>query len=130
MTENDETLQELRDETQRGNRLDEDSPTDHPTFVDEIVGALDEVEAGERAKTLSFYDPRMAAVFAALDARPSRQAELVTALQEYLDRPVDTSDIDRTQVLRLAVRAGIEAADPDLLADAKTASSERAEREF
>jgi hypothetical protein len=126
--EDDPELQELRDQTEKDNRLSD--ADQQPAFVERLIDSFDAVEDGEGAKTLSFHDPRMAALVTALDEDQDRLRESVAALQSQLDRQVDADNPDRSQFFRLAVRAGLQAADSELLADAKEAHSQRQRQQF
>lgn len=115
MTEDtDQQLDELRDEMGSGTKLDQELPQAQ-AFSELIEEKLEEVEDGELAKTISLYDPNMAAALAALEEDLDRQQEVVEALQTELDREIQTDDIDRTKILKLAVRAGLESAETELL---------------
>lgn len=115
MTEDTEQqLDELREEMESGTKLDQEPPQAQ-AFSELIEEKLGEVEDGELAKTISLYDPNMAAALAALEEDLDRQQEVVEALQTELDREIQTDDIGRTEILKLAVRAGLESAETELL---------------
>jgi hypothetical protein len=107
-------LDELREEMESGTKLDQE-PSQAQSFVELIEQKLEEVEDGELAKTISLYDPNMAAALAALEEDSDRQQEVVEALQTELDREIRTDDIGRTEILKLAVRAGLESAETGLM---------------
>ncbi|MFB6185595.1 MAG: hypothetical protein ABEI86_01845, partial [Halobacteriaceae archaeon] len=86
MTEDTEQqLDELREEMGSGTKLEQE-PSQTQTFSELIEEKLEEVENGELAKTISLYDPNMAAALAALEEDADRQQEVVEALQTELDR--------------------------------------------
>ena len=118
-------LEELREQTTRNNRLSEQA--NEPDFIEQIVAMLDDVDSGERGKILSLYDPQLAALIYALEMDDRRFNEVVGALQETANRQVDTEDAGRTELLKLAVRIGLQEAAPELLEDAQTAVSQRTE---
>ena len=121
----DSELEELRKQTTRNNRLSEQA--NEPDFIEQIVAMLDDVDSGERGKILSLYDPQLAALIYALEIDDRRFNEVVGALQETANRQVDTEDAGRTELLKLAVRIGLQEAAPELLEDAQTAISQRTE---
>ena len=121
----DSELEELREQTTRDNRLSEQA--NEPDFIEQIVAMLDDVDSGERGKILSLYDPQLAALIYALEMDDRRFNEVVGALQETANRQVDTEDAGRTELLKLAVRIGLQEAAPELLEDAQTAVSQRTE---
>ena len=121
----DSELEELREQTTRNNRLSEQA--NEPDFIEQIVAMLDDVDSGERGKILSLYDPQLAALIYALEMDDRRFNEVVGALQETANQQVDTEDAGRTELLKLAVRIGLQEAAPELLEDAQTAVSQRTE---
>ena len=126
MTEDiDDELEELRKQTSRGNRLDEQA--NEGDFVDHVVTMLDAVDEGERSKVLSLYDPQLAALIYALEDHPQRFREVVEALGEAQGTDVDVEEVGRTEFLKMAVRVGLRESDPDLLDEAKEAVTRRTE---
>ena len=121
----DSELEELREQTTRDNRLSEQA--NEPDFIEQIVAMLDDVDSGERGKILSLYDPQLAALIYALETDDRRFNEVIGALQETANRQIDTEDVGRTELLKLAVRIGLREAAPELLEDAQTAVSQRTE---
>lgn len=121
----DSELEELREQTTRNNRLSEQA--NEPDFIEQIVAMLDDVDSGERGKILSLYDPQLAALIYALETDDRRFNEVIGALQETANRQIDTEDVGRTELLKLAVRIGLQEAAPELLEDAQTAVSQRTE---
>ncbi|WP_306055555.1 hypothetical protein [Natronococcus wangiae] len=113
-------LEELREKTERGDRTDEDKTSSDQDFVDELVEALDAVDRGDRPKTIAVRDQPIAALLAALDESDERMQDVGQSLEESLGR--DPSDeFDRSEIVRLAFRVGLETAAPermDQLSDA------------
>jgi len=74
-------------------------------------------DAGERQKTVSVWDGDLAAFVAALDqeANAEHRAAVGHALREALRRADDDSDVDQSEVLRLALRLGFAEAAPEYL---------------
>jgi hypothetical protein len=125
MTDDDE-LEELRRQTERGDRLDEDGRRDATAqFRERVQTALDELEAGERQKTVSVWDGPLAAFVVALENTEDMEA-VGTSLQEALGSDVDVEALDRSEVLRLALRLGFQEAAPGYLETAREAVREQA----
>ncbi|WP_227378061.1 hypothetical protein [Haladaptatus halobius] len=125
----DVDLEELKQRTQVGNRNQESAKqTEKKSFREDILEALSAIENGDRQKTVSFWDGDTAALVSALENNPDVQQDVGTRLQEELGRDVDEAAIDRSEVLRLAMRAGLQRAAPDIVEiwlDAKADSVRR-----
>ena len=108
----DEELEALREQTSHGDRLDEagDKATTRE-FVDNIRAELEAIDAGEQQKTVSVWDGPMAAFVRALEDNPEQLDAVGRALQERLD--AEDSGVDRSEVLRLALRLGFQTAAPE-----------------
>jgi hypothetical protein len=120
----DTELEELRRETSRGDRLDEDTRRDETAeFRERVERALEEMDAGDRQKTVSVWDGPLAAFLAALEDTEDLEA-VGAALQESLDEDVDAEAVDRSEVLRLALRLGFREAAPEYLDAAREAVRE------
>lgn len=105
----DEDLDALREQTSQGDRLDEAAKADdRQSLVDDIIGELEAIDNGEKQKTVSVWDGPLAAFVRALEANPEQMDEVGRALQNRLD--VDEGDIDRSEILRLALRLGFQEA--------------------
>jgi hypothetical protein len=120
-------LEALRKESTSGggNRIDHDAAK-RDSAVDELVDSLERVDDGDLSKTLSFWDPDMAAVLAVIMDDDERLVAIVDALADDLGADVEAADADRSDVLKLAVRAALQDADPDLFEDLREARRERA----
>lgn len=105
-------LEELRKKTERGDRNDEESDEPETSFVDEIVDAIDDVESGDRPKTLAVRDQPIAALLAALDDDESKMTGVGQALENELGRE-KSDEFDRSEIVRLALRVGLEDAAPE-----------------
>jgi hypothetical protein len=126
----DPDLEELRQQTQRTDRLAEsaDSQPDEDELVEDLVDALAAIDSGEQAKTFAARDESVTALLSTLADREADLEAVGTSLQEALGRDVAPSELDRSEIVRLAVRLGLREAAPeylDLLADA---SAEHARR--
>lgn len=112
----DEELAALREQTTHGDRLDEAANSAvSAAFVDTIVDELDAIDAGETQKTVSVWDGSVAAFLHALETHPEQLetvgADLQAALESSPDEPVD-----RSEVIRLALRVGLKEASPETFA--------------
>ena len=126
----DPDLEELRRETERTNRLDQpDTPTKSKSFVDVLVEAMDDVERGDASHTLSVYDRKLAAVIHALERDEDRLQDVGAALREQLGRN-DDGEVERSDVLRMALRVGLQEADEELMTEARKAHAQRAADQF
>ncbi|MCF2165404.1 hypothetical protein PNP85_13065 [Halobacterium salinarum] len=126
----DDELEQLRQQTDVGTRAQEATPSDESTDLeDAMVTLLAAVEAGETSKTLSVRDARLTALVRALEETGELE-EVGTDLQEALGREAAPDAIDRSEVLRLAVRLGLQEAAPDLLETARDAYGRHASEQF
>lgn len=121
----DEDLEDLKRRTDTGSRIDEaDSAEERRQLKEAIQGELEKIDAGERQKTVSVWDGPLAALIAALEERPADMERVGEQLQAELDVEVD--EIDRSEVLRLALRAGFQGAAPDVMDTLRSAIQEQA----
>jgi vacuolar-type H+-ATPase subunit I/STV1 len=119
----DPDLEELRQQTQRTDRLAEPSAgaEGNDDLLEDLVDALDAIYSGEQAKTFAARDESVTALLSTLDDREDDLEAVGTSLQRELDRDIDSGALDRSEIVRLAVRLGLREAAPeylDLLADA------------
>lgn len=126
----DPDLEELRQQTQRTDRLAEpDAPEDDADeLVEDLVDALAAIDSGEQAKTFAARDESVTALLSTLDDRESDLEAVGTALQSSLGREVETDSLDRSEIVRLAVRLGLREAAPEYLERLADASGEYARR--
>lgn len=119
--------EQFQDDT---SRLDSvaDSEDDTDEFVEAIVAALENIETGETQPTASIWDQDVAALYHALENRDDEVAELGAALHEELDRSGDVGDVDRSDVLKMAVRLGLREASGDHVRRWMDAKAEAARR--
>ncbi|WP_050033691.1 hypothetical protein [Halorubrum halophilum] len=105
----DDELEELREQTDHGSRLDTASDeTNRTEFRESIAEHLSEIDAGERQKTLSAWDGPLAAFVAALeeDQHADRREAIADALGEELG--VDVNDPKKSELLALTLRVGFQ----------------------
>ena len=126
----DPDLEELRQQTQRTDRLAEPSRPDDDgeDVVEELVDALADIDSGEQAKTFAARDASVTALLTTLADREDDLAEVGTALQAALGRDRDPAALDRSEIVRLAVRLGLREAAPEYLELLADASAEHARR--
>lgn len=107
----DEELAALREQTSQGDRIDEArSEQAKQDLVDEIMQELEAIDAGDKQKTISVWDGHLAAFVRALEENPDRLEDVGHALQRELD--LEEDNIDRSELLRLALRLGFQEAAP------------------
>ncbi len=112
MSEDDEELAALREQTSQGDRIDQAASAEQKQdLVSSIVEELEAIDAGEEQKTLSVWDGTLAAFIRALEENPDRMEDVGRSLQQRLD--ADDDQIDRSEVLRLALRLGFQEAAPE-----------------
>ncbi len=112
----------------RGSTLDEEAKaTDR--FVDDLAAALGAVERGDVAKTVSFRDGRTAALFNALGENDSELQQAVEDARAAAGVD-DDSEGDRSELLRLLVRLGLNEVTPRLADAEKQARMQRIEDDY
>lgn len=122
----DKSLEELRQETTKGDRLDEapaqQRQADLQASMREHLAALD---AGDRQKTVSVWDGNLAAFIAALEDHPEEMQAVGEALAAELDSEIG-DDVERSEVLRMALRLGFREAAPEHIETLREAVREQA----
>lgn len=108
----EDDLAALREQTSQGDRIDEATAEgDKHDLAEDIVDELEAINAGEQQKTVSGWDGHIAAFMRALEENPDQLEDVGHALQQRLD--LEEADVDRSEVLRLALRLGFKEAAPD-----------------
>lgn len=126
----DEDLEELRQQTDVGTRADSSTPSeDSGELETAIVELLGEIESGDTGKTLSLRDAQLTALIRGVEDTGGLD-DVGTALQEELGREADPDAVDRSEVLRLAVRLGLQEAAPDVVETARDAHAQYASEQF
>jgi hypothetical protein len=111
VSENDDDLAALREQTSHGDRIEEAAAQDaQRSLVEDIIDELEAIDAGDQQKTISVWDGHLAAFIRALESNPDRMTDVGHALQRQLD--LDEGDVDRSEILRLALRLGFQEAAP------------------
>jgi hypothetical protein len=135
MSGDEDELEQLRQQTDIGTRAqgggsgDSESADDEQTLENEMVERLNAIDRGDASKTLSLRDGRLAALIQALE-EVEELDDVGAALQETAGQEVDADQIDRSEVLRLAVRIGLEEAAPETLESARAAYARHAREGF
>lgn len=112
----------------RGSTLDEEAKaTDR--FVEDLAAALGAVERGEIAKTVSFRDERTAALFRTLGENHTELQQAVDAARAAAGVE-DDSEGDRSELLRLVFRIGLDEVAPELADAEKQARMKRIEDDY
>jgi hypothetical protein len=123
----DDELEALKEQTSQGDRIDEAAEAEEArSFVDDIVSELKAIDAGEQQKTVSVWDGHLAAFIRALEDNPDRMDDVGHALQQRLD--VEETEIDRSEILRLALRLGFREGATDEFESVREAVEEHASR--
>jgi hypothetical protein len=120
----DDDLEELRRNTERGSRLDE--PTNiSETRVDALVDAFASIDQGDRPKTIALRDQPVAALLTVLSESEEDMQTVGGELQRALGRdPIE--EYDRSEIVRLAIRVGLQEAAPEYLEQLGEASGQYA----
>jgi len=130
MTETDDELEELREQTDVGTRAESELSGDKTSDLeDAIVTLLGDVESGEVSKTLSVRDERLTALIRGLEETDNLN-DVGASLREQLGRDDDGDGTDRSEMLRLAVRLGLREAAPEVLETARDANARYASEQF
>jgi hypothetical protein len=126
----DVDLDALRQQTETGNRLQEDAANaeDADVFRQTLIAALAERQEAGSQRTVSFWDGELAGLLDALESDPERLRAVGVALQEALGREPNPEAIDRSEVVQLAARLGFQEADPDLVETWREAVGDAAKR--
>jgi hypothetical protein len=126
----DDELEALREQTDVGTRAQSETPGEQSTDLeDAMVAVLADVEDGEVSKTLSVRDARLTALVRALETTDELD-DVGAALQKELGRDGEPEGFDRSEVLRLAVRLGLQEAAPEVLDTARDAYGKHASEQF
>ena len=135
-------LDELKKRHQKGSRVagaargqrGEDGGNEPEEDVDPleaaIVRAFERLDAGDAPKSLSLRDAQLAALIHGLEDQREDFTAVGVALQEALGRDADPEAIDRSEVLRLAIRVGLREAAPEVIETARDAQVRRVTDQF
>lgn len=95
------------------------------TLADAILTELERINEGEEQKTISSWDGPVAASVRALGTTPEQRAEVGESLRRQLDID-EESEIDRSELVRYALRLGFRQVDPDKFETLKESVREHA----
>lgn len=113
-------IEKLRQDTSPGSRTESGNSTPD-AFSEAVEQALVDINRGEKSKNLSVRDEHVAAVLYALE-EVGGEKEIGEALQQLANR--NERDVDRSEILRSALRIGLEEVAPELMADARETHGE------
>lgn len=125
----DAEVEELRKRHQKGSRVtgaatESEEPADEFDPLEEaMVEAFARIERGDTAKSLSVRDGQLAALIHGLEAESAELEAVGVSLQEALDRGADPEAVDRSEVIRLAVRLGLREAVSETVETARSAQA-------
>jgi hypothetical protein len=122
----DDDLETLRQQTERGDRVDEAGDQEARRELKEsILDELEKIDAGEEQKTISIWDGPIAALVRALE---DEHHELLEEIGEDLadEMDIDADEIKRALVLRLALGLGLREVAPDAFESMRDAVKEQA----
>ncbi|QSW98181.1 hypothetical protein SAMN06269185_0309 [Natronoarchaeum philippinense] len=121
----DDEIEELKQQTSQGDRLDEVSAEQKRNDLKTaILEELEKIDEGDQQKVVSVWDGPMAALVRALENHPEHLDDVGHRLQDELD--VDQEDVDRSEVIRLALRLGLGTAAPEAMKATREAVSDKA----
>jgi hypothetical protein len=128
----DVDLDTLREQTETGNRIQEDAAIgdteDADAFRQVLIAALSERQETGSQRTVSFWDGELAGLLDALESDPERLRAVGVALQEALGRDPNPEEIDRSEVVQLATRLGFQEAAPEVVESWREAVGDAAKR--
>lgn len=123
----DDVFDELEDKGSRVAAVDDN----REEFKDDLRRELEAIKQGDKQKTISVWDGDMAAVIRALeedDELTEIGEDLGVALQRELGREENVDDLDRSEVLRMTFRLGLQNAAPDVVEDLVDVKKESVEQ--
>lgn len=129
MSDTDDELEKLREQTDPGTRAEAESEEPEDDLEDAIVDVLGSIGAGETSKTLSVRDDRLAALILGLEDTAELDG-IGKALNANLEQTDSDEDFDRSEVIRLAIRVGLNEAAPEVVETARDAYGRHAAENF
>ncbi|WP_076610852.1 hypothetical protein [Natronorubrum thiooxidans] len=127
MSDDMDVFDELEEKGSRVAAVDDD----REEFKDRIREELAAIDDGDKQKTVSIWDGDMAAVIRALedDGELTDLGEKVGAeLQKSLGREPNIDDLDRSELLRMAFRLGMQDGAPGVIDDLVAVKKESVEQ--
>lgn len=125
-----EELEKMREESVSGggDRIEAEGQSSRKDFADLIADAMEDVEDDNITKTISVWDTNMAALLHVLDEDDARREEIAAALLDDLDRDEDASEMEKADIIRLALRSGLDGASPGILEEMREARNRQQEQ--
>lgn len=121
----DDELEQLRDQTEHGDRIDEASNNeDRRELVDAVLEELDRFDSTDDQPTVSVWDQQVAAFLEALDE--DRAEAIGDRLADRLGVTVD--EYTESTIMKMALRVGFEASAADEWEAARDARREYEEQ--
>lgn len=109
----DKDLEELKRQTSHGDRLDSQAGNEQNQDLKQaILDELARIEVGDEQKTVSVWDGPTAAFVRALDTNPEQRAQVGESLRRQLGIE-EQGEIERSELVRYALRLGFKQAAPD-----------------
>lgn len=124
MTDNEE-IQELRRSTTSHPDVGTADASDTSDLQDEIGAALTAIDAGEASKMIGFRDQHVAALLIAEETRDESLQGLGNRLARSVGRDGQES-FTRSEIIRLAIRAGLQQAAPGRYERLRAATTQHA----
>lgn len=119
----DDELEQLRQDTTKSKRTDAAAEQQQNELYEDIVDELRAIdESGQ--KTVAVRDESLTALLSALDERDDDLEDAVDQLAEVAGRDVDSAT--KSELVRLAVRVGLQEATPELWDEVLEAKKARA----
>lgn len=117
-----------------GDRLDaarEEKASGRDELKTSILAALEEIDAGDRQKTVSVWDGNLAALFTGLEENDEARRDVSQALADALEEQGTTPEVDlekpdKSDVMRLALLYALNDAAPEHVDVLREALRERA----
>ena len=121
MSEHADELADIREKTERGDRMAESEG--ETTFADRIREGHERVEEGDLYKNITARDENMAVFLEAVIADPEDYQEIIEALAEAAGQSVP-EDRNQATLHRMALRAAFSDYAPEYFETAKEAKKE------
>lgn len=111
----EDRLAELQAESEKGDRLDSEVViSEGEALAQAINEELDAIESGDVYQSVTIWDKKSTALIRALEKNPEHLKQVGTELREQIGVS-DSGEVDRGEVLRYALRLGLQqAADEQL----------------
>lgn len=122
---NDREIEDLRQSTTPSTYVEEQLDEEPEELQSDLLEALQEMDEGELPKVIAVRDRHTTALLRALEETEEGLALLGHTLESSLGRQ-QSSEFDRSQVLRLAIRLGLQEGAPSYFAQLEDAAAQHA----